>query len=525
MDFSKAADKLSRDQSKLRRRQTTAPALSAKAKREAELRKKQQERMADERRKKQREAQAVEQLMRRCERNLGVKAVSTALSRKGTGTDSTSPLRFVLEATSIHGQGDKIALPVSVLEFLTSAGIAMNPDSPWIFRVAIPNPHYQFPASTLWQQAAVSFLEEEDGDDVYAMNDGDDDDDDDDDDDAMREAFLDELSHKYLAYTHASVVEFTQEEGHVGLPATTAAALHEQGSDVVPMHRTVDPAGLTDTDSQAKGQEMEKDVETTQTPGHLAWGAFDVPHVPVEVSLVQLPKGQACTLCPTTEAIHNGFYNLKDIKLVLEQSLIRSRATLSVNDIVHTWHRGVKYDLRCQSVKPSTYRAVVCINTDITVDFVAPPSSEAKSTYETDRLAASSDQGRTLGSAQGSDTGGGRQPPKGPTLPGASPSVPTEAASSTMEVDLLPEPPVDQKENICTIQIRGDGANGRRRFDIHQATTHDLFLFAGTVVGQPNFRLVSRFPRRIFHCEQVDSSTLARAGLSSGQELLMVERL
>jgi hypothetical protein len=253
----------------------------------------------------------------------------------------------------------------------------------------------------------------------------------------------------------------------------------------------------------------------------LAWGAFDVPRVPVEVSLVQLPKGQACTLCPTAEAIHNGFYNLKDIKLVLEQSLIRTRATLSVDDIVHTWHRGIKYDLRCQSVKPSTYRAVVCINTDITVDFVAPPSSETESTIETDKLTASSDQGRTLGSAQED----GRQPSKGQTLAGAPSPLPVGGAPSTMEVDLLPEPPVDQKDNICTIQIRGDGANGRRRFDIHQATMNDLFLFAGTVVGQPNFRLVSRFPRRIFHYEQVDCSTLAHAGLSTGQELLMVERL
>jgi hypothetical protein len=499
MDFNKAAERLARDQSKLRRRQTTAPALSVKAKREADLRKKQQERMAAERRKKQRETQAVELLMRRCERNLGVKALSR--------TDI--PLQ--LASTSIHGEGDKIALPVSVLEFLTSAGIAMNPDSPWIFRIAIPNPHYQFPASPLLQQVAVSSLEDEDDD--SAMED----EDDDDDDDGMREAFVDELSHKYLAYTHGSVVEFTQEEGHVGLPATTAAALHEQGGDVVPMHRTVDPAGVTDT--EAKGEEMDKDVE--MTPGHLAWGAFDVPRVPVEVSLVQLPKGQACTLCPTAEAIRNGFYNLKDIKLVLEQSLIRTRATLSVNDIVHTWHRGIKYDLRCQSVKPSTYRAVVCINTDITVDFVAPPSSETESTIETDKLAASSDQGRTLGSAQED----GRQPSKGQTLAGAPSPLPVGEAPSTMEVDLLPEPPVDQKDNICTIQIRGDGANGRRRFDIHQATMNDLFLFAGTVVGQPNFRLVSRFPRRIFHYEQVDCSTLAHAGLSTGQELLMVERL
>ena len=95
-----------------------------------------------------------------------------------------------------------------------------------------------------------------------------------------------------------------------------------------------------------------------------------------------------------------------------------------------------------------------------------------------------------------------------------------------MEVDdLLPEPPSEQKENICTIQIRGDGTTGRRRFDVQKATLNDVFAFASTIVAATgDFRLVARFPRRVF--ERNDghgASTLASVGLQQGQESLMVE--
>ena len=511
MDFDKAAERLARDQKQLRGRavgRNTAPSLSAKAKREAEMRRKQQERMAVERQKKHRQAIAMRQYMTRCERNLGVRA----LSNEGR------PL--TLKPTSIHGDGDKIALPVSVLEFLTNAGIETSPDSPWIFRIAIPNPAYTFPTSTLLQQKAAQERDEEDDDD----DDDDDDamehdgiDEDNDEDDSVLEAFLDELSYKYLAYTHGSVVEFTQEEGHIGLPHTTAAALISQSGDAIPTCKTVDPAMAT-TENTKDEEELEK------TPGHLAWGAFEVPNSPVEVSLVKLPKGKACTLQPTEEAILNGFYNLKDIKLVLEQSLIRTRATLSVNDVVHSWHRGVKYDLRVADVKPATYKAVVCINTDINVDFTAPPST-GKTNEEEFTTTTDEDTGRMLGSTTNNDSrtlSGGRTLGSEPTpMPS---DLPT--ALATMDVDLIPEPPAEQKEDVCTIQIRGDGANGRRRFDVHQSTLQDVFAFASTIVSTREFRLVSRFPRRVFAPGGEEfSSTLASLGLPQGQEVLMVERI
>lgn len=503
MDFDKAAERLARDQKKIRGRASgrPAPSLSAKAKREAEIRRKQQERLAAERKKKQQQKEALEQFMRRCERNLGVKSLTT----------SGNPL--MLTPTSIHGEGDKIALPVSVLEFLTNAGIEMSPDSPWIFRIGIPNPDYTFPASPLLEKLATDV--EEDGDHVM-----DDEEHNDEPERAMMEAFLDELSHKYIAYTHGSVVEFTQEEGHVGLPATMAAALTEHGGDKVPVHRTVDPAAGSMHGDQESGEE-----EIEKTPGHLAWGEFDVPDLPVEVSLVKLPKGQACTLQPTKDAILNGFYNLKDIKLVLEQSLIRTRATLSVHDLVHTWHRGVKYDLCVKEVQPATYNAVVCINTDINVDFAAPPASMED---EISTNAETPETGRTLGSAGGTAQLGqalseGRVLGTATNAPKPA-SILSTPASDAMNIELRPEPPIEQKSDVCDVQIRGDGATGRRRFDVNQATMNDLFLFARTIVSTPDFQLVSRFPRRVFQAQKGAEMTLAEAGLQQGQELLLVER-
>merc|ERR1719343_963436 len=96
--------------------------------------------------------------------------------------------------------------------------------------------------------------------------------------------------------------------------------------------------------------------------------------------MVQLPKGTGCTLEPTPAAIRNNFYGLKDVKLVLEQSLVRTRATLSKGDTVSTWHRGKKYDLTVSKVLPSRFRAITCINTDIEVEFGAESSSAAQDT-------------------------------------------------------------------------------------------------------------------------------------------------
>lgn len=379
------------------------------------------------------------------------------------------------------------------------------------------------------------------------------DEEDDDDDDKAKDIYLDELKHKYLSVTYGSVVEFTQEDGHIGLPEPIAVALLDanriNSTAPIPTTRTVDPAsaaaasaaaamtkvvehdddGEDDADADANDamQQDEPDESDNEekTPGHLAWGAFDVPSLPIEVSMVNLPKGRACTLIPTAQAVQNGFYDLKNVKLVLEQSLIRTRATLSVHDMVHTWHRGKKYDLRVTQVTPALYGAVTCINTDIEVDIgVAEGCGDSTEPQQQQQALPPSSA-----PAGGQVLGGGFA---GRRLDDA--VVPVQAAPPVNTVEqLLPEPPADQSEGVCTVQIRADGAHGRRRFDVQTATLSDLFAFAETLThGEKQFRLVTRFPRRVFDrenesaSEQSSSSPLLKdSGIQSGQESFLVERL
>lgn len=285
MDFEDAAQRLARDQSKIRGRRTVV--VSAKAKREAEYRKKQQERLRQERLQKQKHEDYMKQYTTACDRSLGVKPLSN-ISVAASSSSSSSGL--LLQPTSIYGDGDKIALPPSVLEFLTQSSAGNDEgmsSSPWMFRIGILNPNYSFPESVLLQMLKPQ--EEDDGHDDDDEDDTmhDSDNEDDSNGPASTEAYLDELAHKYIAYTHGTVVEFTQEEGHVGLPEPIAAALldpkrrlPENANFSVPATRTQDPSGMDTTG------EHEDDIDEEKTPGHIAWGAFDVPDMPVEITMV-----------------------------------------------------------------------------------------------------------------------------------------------------------------------------------------------------------------------------------------------
>jgi hypothetical protein len=500
MEFEYAAQRLEREQSKLKGRNHNN-VVSVKAKREADFRKRQQQLMKEKREREQIRNDHVLKVWTNSERSLGVRELS--------------PGGLLLNATSIHGDGDKIALPPSVLERLTRTMDSEGSASPWTFRVGILNPNYTFPASIAMQniKAPREDAMEEDSDDEEH--------------DGIKEQteYLEELSHKYIAYSHASVVEFTQEEGHVGLPASIAKALLDpkrkriQTKDVKSI-RTKDPAISDD------GTIM--DAEEERTPGHLAWGAFDLPDLPLEISLVTLPKGSGCTLVPTMEAIRHGFHQLKDVKLVLEQSLVRTRATLSIGDTVHTWHRGSKFDLTVTSVTPADFYSISCINTDVEVDIGANEEAEQYAAAAAVESTTTTNNGRSL---VGQILSESTTASSGQTLPGNTLSESTStttiettpAVAKTPILDLRPEPPADQTEGICTIQIRADKASGRRRFDVNVATVQDLFAFAATMTNnEESFQLVTRFPRRVL---TVQDTVLSSSGIQAGQELFLVEKL
>mmetsp|Transcript_32677 Transcript_32677/g.48386 ORF Transcript_32677/g.48386 Transcript_32677/m.48386 type:complete len:499 (+) Transcript_32677:121-1617(+) len=498
MDFEFAEQRLKREQSKLRSRQR--PTISAKAQREAEYRRKQQAEMKRKREEEAAQRHYVLNYYNNCNRALKVRSLED-----GDG--------LCLRATSIHGDGDKIALPPSVLERLTTTQ-EEGGSSPWTFRIGIINPQYKFPASP-----ALQTMKPADEDDNYGS-------DEDDDDNIARTAFLEELSCEYIAYAHGTVVEFTQEEGHIGLPSSIAAALLDPKrrspvTNFAPVRatRTRDPAMVEETDKEEFNGSMDKnDGFSEKTPGHLAYGAFDVPDVPLKVEMITLPKGEACTLVPSMDAIRNGFFNLQNVKLVMEQSLVRTRATLSIGDTVSTWHRGKEFTLTVKSVVPADFGAVSCINTDMEVDFGVNAEYEAEQRLqqeaETDKYDKS--RGQPLG-------GAGRTLSDSPTPMKTERSEKIHPAKETMKI-LRPEPPIDQKENICTVQIRGDKGSGRRRFDVQWSNIDDLFAFAMTLTSAVDFNLVTRLPRRIISRDEANK-ILADVLVEGSQEALMIEKL
>jgi len=528
MDFEDAAVRLARDQSKMRGRRKGGIAISAKARQQVEYHRKQQVRLRTERERKQRNEAYRRQYLHECQRSLKEKSLAAS-----SDSDNSSPL--FLKPASIHGDGDKIALPPSVLQTLTSPNennlMPIVGGNPWTFRIGIVNPDYEFPASPLFEALQAPTNEDDD------MSENDDEENFQDQQNAL---YLDELGHKYLAYTHCTVVEFTQEEGHVGIPRHIAQALldpkNRYGANTngvgIAKTITVDPA------SDA-GENNETDDTTEQTPGHLAWGAFEIPDIQLEITMVQLPKGIGCTLAPTKEAIKNNFYGLKDVKLVLEQSLIRARATLSIGDKVSTWFRGTKFDLKVTKVLPSTFQAVTCINTDIEVEIGETKTKEENAPVESSNIEKLS---KTTTEKSGFRLGTSQSSTNSSQLEDVAPSY--DGQTQVFPISLLPEPPIDQKSGVCTVQIRYSGGHGKRRFAIEIAQVKDLFAFAASLMNQSEqtFRLVTRFPRRELSLVDADHSidsssisnsqrkvhaelTLNQAGLKHGQEMFIIEGL
>jgi hypothetical protein len=533
MDFEAAARRLERDQSKLKkdqqqqRRRLGSSFVSAQAKREAELRKQQQQKIAKERQRQRQFQEYLQSYVRSCDRALGVQSLLS--TRDNSNDNDTSPTSsLLLQATSIWGDGDKIALPPIVLERLTQsmelddADSQQQPQQPWTFRIGILNPDYKFPSSPKLQSFSMpkSFASEDEED-----HDKDDVENEDVNDEIQTDAYLEELGRKYLAYTHGSVVEFTQDDGFVGLPEPIARALLMQAPSL-PTFRTKDLASTKQVDDESmitgdgdNNTGISKDTmqvvdDVEKTPGHLAWGQFDLPQSFIEITRVRLPKGKSARLIPTDQAIADGFYKLTDIKYVLEQSLVRTRATLSIHDIIHVWHRGKSFELRVEAVSPSTFAAVSCINTDLEIEFGEPSKDAVSSTTSSN---AGFPKETTQGGRRLRDE---KHSSAEQTIVTHTPENPTSVQSI-----LLPEPPMDVKEGIVTVQIRsGSGVRGQRRFDIATATIQNVFDFAASLGISGEFQLVTRFPRREFR--KMDAhTTLREAGIVAGQQLFLVEPL
>jgi hypothetical protein len=670
MDFDAAINKLERNHSQLRKVSRNKAASQERLQRQAAQRRKLAEERKQRERLQQRKLHHAKQYMDHWD---------------NTNVSASASLQWQLQPTSIHGEGDKIALPASVLEKLVrnstaggggyddkdeteTAPFSFGPHKPLTFRIGIRNPQHDnkddkdnnFPSSSSMKALMEQHRPPDDDLDGNTTTTSPMDLDTEsekktttgsmeiDDNEFKSDAYLEELQHQFSSYTYCTVVEFTQEEGNIGLPKAVAQKLLmgqmlskqataddprirkdvENGTSttgssyVIPSKRTVDPTTLpgyvkpvvpekasmfekgdfahhikkdlivkvtevhldnelvpfynvqtldgsqeiqtTDghlqplssyggqsSDGDGAGETSNgADSITDDTPGHMNYGAFDVPAIALEVTLVSkpLPKGTDCTLTPTLQAFKHGWNDVPDIKAALEQSLTRTRATLCVNDTITCWHKGKAFELTVSHVTPDTYGAISCINTDIEVDIGYNPllsrgegSGGEKMDTTTLEAPPKENGGYTLGGRVLSSSlapSSQQQNNQGQALAGNGSTV------ESLLLELPEEPEAASSDNVATILVRAPPPTQfsvQRRFDVSTATVNHLFKFAtanlmlannsttnttrtGTGAGVPLFQLVTRFPRQEYQLADGDK-TLRDVGLQTGQHLLLIERL
>jgi hypothetical protein len=541
MDFQAAEIRLKNDHNKLRSRtrnrnaaRTLASSAAAtKAKKAEEYRKKQMEKKKRKEQIERKKLEYVKNGFGEIERRLGV-----VRELNGAGTESVE-----LEAVSVHGLGDKITLPTSILSALAERDLLqLNQErgQPLFFRIGIRREGYVFPQSEAMKNIMDVYAKKVDANAPIIQNEASketntreaDDDDDDvmmtDENDETKEmwmkAYLEELSYQYISYTYATVVEFSQDEGFIGLPhGISDALINPKGLATVKSKLTVDPA-LQNKEANATGmeidsgkneQEPEEHLEE-KTPGHAAYGLFPIPILPIEVTLLtHLPLGEKCTLQPNEAAIKNGFYNLKNVKLALEQSLIRTRGSLNEGDLMHCWFRGKKFDLSVQNVFPSDVGAISCVNCDIEVD-IAPPASSNSS----DKSGADTTNENEANKVISNSLSGGYKLSDSPSEKGAG----FPDTLSKRKIELAPEP-LDGETDIIVVQVRGRGKTSRRKFLLSSPLKQlfDFVIAEGMVADTNSFKVVTRFPRRVYEIGSGDEqSSFQELGMSK-QEAFIVE--
>ena len=578
-----------------------------------QLRQQQEEKRQKERQQKQYETQLLNMYMQKYDSKLRIQSLMP-----GSAVTPSTPFQpslpmvqppskqqqylqhhLQLIPVSIHGNGDKITLPPSLLERLLQqqeqAGVGYgNESQPWTFRIGIRNPLSLInPISNeLQSHVQENFRKDDSIDAADEEEEEEEDEEEEEEEDAMeiegdptktrnrhwrKKEFLNDMSHymnelqhhQYISYTHGTVIEFTQEEGYIGIPKAIADSLlllSTTATTTIPRTdiertRTVDPAAASTTAVsilQEKTNEDETvativhdDVDEEKTPGHVAYNAFDIPAVPIEIVLLQLPKGTGMTLRPITRSddTTKSFYLLQQdqVKYALEQSIQRTRATITLYDTLTTWYRGNEYQFLVTKLtvasshsNTNVYDAISCINTDIEIDFEPINMDDDKVDDGTTNAVNTTTKavGRRL-MDEPITTATTTTIPHRPTTTNSN-FHPPSSANDVATISLPPEPSTEEKQNIITIQFRYSSHNRptsstttQRRFNITTTTIRDLFYFVqhqqrqstdtatfGTHTSQQ--QLVRRYPRRIF-TNNDDNVILQDAGFQSGNELLIVE--
>ena len=236
----------------------------------------------------------------------------------------------------------------------------------------------------------------------------------------------------YPKVTHAGVIEFTAPPDTIGLPYLTAKTLGLIKSGEIPSDG--DTTGIATTDFTASGR--------------------------VRVRLKRLEKAELVVLKPDEETVKRGFYN-SDVKETLTVGIQKNRTTISEGDYILAWERGKEFILECK-------RGGGCVvDCDLEVEFgdgKVAEEEEEEEEEESDKMESS--------------------PTKTTT------SAATKTATATLPP--LPPPTYDPAQET-SISIRAGGVQTQSFKDVQ--LQKDVIEWVEEIVGDEGGKVVTRYPR------------------------------
>eukprot|EP00624_Nannochloropsis_granulata_P000326 evm.model.NODE_11280_length_14553_cov_26.447674.3 len=279
----------------------------------------------------------------------------------------------------------------------------------------------------------------------------------------------------------------------------------------------------------------------------------------IRVKYIRLEKGTYAKFQPKT----GGLSQVPELKGMLEMNLLK-HSTLTKGDLLQVWYRGKCFDLKVIELEPIEavgLQAVTVIDTDLTVDVDVPEEQvekEKEGGKELGRIPRGGGQSvgggmgkgisplRTLGGSSvvsagvgvgaGGGGGGGKKLGGSGTAPSRSSTseeevaVPEDSRSAIlrhMKMDALESEPAENEEGVISLVVRKpDGSVESRLFRKHQPF-QDVFRFvdATSVSDENSYRLVTRFPRRVFNAVETEGQSVGEVlGPGTGKkEMLMYE--
>ncbi|KAL3156060.1 hypothetical protein ABBQ32_013048 [Trebouxia sp. C0010 RCD-2024] len=260
---------------------------------------------------------------------------------------------------------------------------------------------------------------------------------------------------------------------------------------------------------------------TVAVPAHLIrnlWGLTTCDgqcHGDVIVTYRRLPKGTYVRFQPRSAGFQEAVG--ESVEQVLQASMF-THSTLTQGEWVQVQHAGTLHDLKVLALKPQP--AVSIIETDLEAE--VDPSVETEEKLRAEEEAAQ----QRLQAMQRAEEEAIKQAMQDANLREQA-QADREKIRQEKAALLPPEPSSNAEGPIVSCLFRmPDGTRASRVF-LQSQPAKMLFDFADAkgAGGLPfgGYRLVMQFPRRVINAASVQTQSIAEAGLTSPQEVLLLE--